>query len=55
MFGLEEKARRLAAGESPNPFIDPAGYRAFVAQSEQVYRQRLNLQGAAAAGKAGAP
>ena len=55
MFGLDEKARRRAAGESPNPFIDAAGYRAFVARAEQAYRQRLQLQGAAPAGNASPP
>ncbi len=40
-FGLLEKARRREAGEMPNPFIDPGGYRAFVARSEEaVLRQR---------------
>ena len=34
-FGLRDKARRLSAGERPNPFIDPAGYRAFLARSEE--------------------
>ncbi|HZW32997.1 MAG TPA: subclass B3 metallo-beta-lactamase [Isosphaeraceae bacterium] len=43
-FGLREKARRLAAGEKPNPFIDPAGYRAFLAQSEQVVAQRMERE-----------
>ena len=37
MFGREEKARRLKAGERPNPFLDPAGYRAFVVRSERIF------------------
>lgn len=37
MFGREEKARRLKAGERPNPFIDPDGYRGFVERSERVF------------------
>lgn len=37
MFGLEEKARRLKAGERPNPFLDPGGYRGFVERSERVF------------------
>ena len=41
MFGLREKARRQAAGEKPNPFIDPEGYRSQIAQSEQRFRQQL--------------
>lgn len=39
-FGLRDKARRLAAGEKPNPFIDPAGYRAFLARSEEIVLRR---------------
>ncbi len=34
VFGLAAKRQRFAAGESPNPFVDPAGYRAWVARSE---------------------
>jgi metallo-beta-lactamase class B len=41
MFGLPEKAHRQAAGEKPNPFVDPEGYRSFTARSEQVFRQQL--------------
>ena len=41
MFGLRGKARRLAAGEKPNPFIDPVGYRSFVARSERAFREQL--------------
>ena len=40
-FGLKEKARRRAAGEKTNPFIDPDGYRSFTARSEQVFRRQL--------------
>jgi metallo-beta-lactamase class B len=43
-FGLREKARRLAAGEKPNPFIDPEGYRAFLARSEEIVLQRRERQ-----------
>jgi len=32
--GLNEKRQRLAAGEASNPFIDPAGYRGWIARSE---------------------
>jgi len=35
MFHLSEKARRRAAGETPNPFIDPEGYRTFITRSEE--------------------
>jgi metallo-beta-lactamase class B len=35
------KARRLREGAKPNPFVDPQGYRAYVAQSAAAYRERL--------------
>jgi len=44
MFGLREKARRRAAGEKPNPFIDPEGYRAFIARSEEGFQQQLQRE-----------
>jgi metallo-beta-lactamase class B len=43
-FGLTEKARRLSAGASPNPFIDPEGYRTFVARGEEAFRLRLQRE-----------
>jgi metallo-beta-lactamase class B len=44
-FGLREKARRLSAGERPNPFIDPEGYRTFVARGEEAFRRQLEREG----------
>src|SRR5262249_10746770 len=44
MFGLQAKARRLAAGERPNPFIDPEGYRAYIRQSEAGYLRQLERE-----------
>ena len=44
MFGLREKARRQGLGELPNPFIDPHGYRSFLARSEQGFRQQLTRE-----------
>lgn len=44
MFGLEDKARRLKAGERPNPFIDPGGYRSFVERSEQTFLDALRRE-----------
>ena len=41
-----EKARRLRAGERPNPFVDPQGYRRYVAGAEAAYRERLAAEGA---------
>jgi len=40
-FNLAEKSSRLAAGEKPNPFIDPAGYQTFIADSERAFKRRL--------------
>jgi metallo-beta-lactamase class B len=40
-FGMEEKLRRLKAGASPNPFIDPAGYKRLVEDGERAYRKQL--------------
>jgi metallo-beta-lactamase class B len=42
-FDMEKKyARRLDRG--PSPFIDPAGYRAYVADRERAYRAELSRQ-----------
>jgi metallo-beta-lactamase class B len=45
-FGLDEKFARLKSlkkGE-PNPFIDPAGYRAYIDDREQAFRKELAAQ-----------
>ena len=39
-----DKARRLRAGEKPNPFVDPQGYRAFEAGAEAAFRDRLQAE-----------
>jgi metallo-beta-lactamase class B len=39
-----DKARRLRAGERPNPFIDPQGYRAYLARAEAAFRERLKAE-----------
>ncbi len=46
-----EKARRLRAGATPNPFIDPQGYRSFVAGAEAAYRKALAAERAGPAAK----
>jgi metallo-beta-lactamase class B len=43
-FNLKEKAAKLKAGVRPNPFIDPNGFRWFVAASEREFRQKLEEQ-----------
>jgi metallo-beta-lactamase class B len=40
-FGGLDKARRLRQGASPNPFVDPQGYRAYLASAEAAFRERL--------------
>ena len=42
-FGMEEKYARLKDGEG-NPFIDPDGYKQFVAQKEREFRAELAKQ-----------
>jgi len=48
-FGMEDKYPRLKEG-SANPFIDPDGYKKFVAQSEEAFDTELAKQKAAAVG-----
>jgi len=40
-FDLKGKAERLRKGETPNPFIDPQGYREHVKAREELYRAQL--------------
>lgn len=47
-FGLEEKYPRLKPG-SPNPFIDPDGYKNYVAQKEKDFYTELAKQKSSAA------
>lgn len=49
MFSLAEKYPRV--GKGPNPYIDPAGYKAELDIVEGVYRRTLDEQRRAAAGK----
>ncbi len=50
-FGLEEKRKALAAGSPANPFVDPAGYRAWIDRSEAAFRKQLAEQAATSAPK----
>jgi metallo-beta-lactamase class B len=43
-FSFEQKRERLARGEKPNPFIDPDGYRRFVTEYEEEFRQKVEAQ-----------
>jgi metallo-beta-lactamase class B len=42
-FGMEAKFARMKAGAA-NPFIDPQGYRSYVAEREEVFRAELAKQ-----------
>jgi metallo-beta-lactamase class B len=43
-FSMKEKAQRLEQGAKPNPFIDPAGYREYVANGEKGFQKTLEAQ-----------
>ncbi|HST29220.1 MAG TPA: subclass B3 metallo-beta-lactamase [Chthoniobacterales bacterium] len=43
-FNFERKRDHLMRGESPNPFIDPDGYKRFVAHFEKEFHDKLELQ-----------
>jgi metallo-beta-lactamase class B len=43
-YGLEEKYPKLKAGGA-NPFIDPAGYRAYIAERQSAFETKLRNQG----------
>jgi metallo-beta-lactamase class B len=40
---MEAKVARMKQG-GPNPFIDPAGYKSYVAEREQSFRAELKKQ-----------
>jgi len=40
-FGLAEKLQRLEQGASPNPFIDPDGWKKLIANTEDIYLKQL--------------
>ena len=42
-YGMEAKFARLKEG-GPNPFIDPEGYRSYVTEREQAFRNELQKQ-----------
>jgi metallo-beta-lactamase class B len=43
-YNLVEKKRRLDAGVTPNPFIDPDGFRAYLAKNEALFRAQLEKE-----------
>ena len=42
-FGMEDKLKKLKPN-GPNPFVDPAGYQAYVNRTEQAFQQELAKQ-----------
>jgi metallo-beta-lactamase class B len=42
-YGMADKYQRLAS-KGANPFVDPAGYKAFIEEREQAFRKRLAEQ-----------
>ena len=42
-YGMEAKVARMKDG-SPNPFIDPAGYKSYITEREQAFRRELAKQ-----------
>jgi metallo-beta-lactamase class B len=40
-FGLAEKSTKLAAGATPNPFVDPEACHAYVVKAEAAFDRRL--------------
>ena len=43
-FSLREKSAHRAEVGSANPFIDPAGYRTFLEESERAFREQLERE-----------
>ena len=41
-FDLAAKRERLARGETPNPFIDPAGFTAMIDRGAEAIEQRVS-------------
>ena len=46
-YGMIEKYDRARKGTGANPFVDPEGYRTYVAQKERAFRKTLAIQQAA--------
>jgi metallo-beta-lactamase class B len=43
-YNMEAKFARLQAGERANPFVDPAGYRAYIEEREKYFLETLAKQ-----------
>jgi metallo-beta-lactamase class B len=46
-FNFDEKLKRMQQGAATNPFIDPQGFKAYVAEREQVFLTQLQKEQAA--------
>src|SRR5262249_36914509 len=46
-YNLEGKIKLLKEGSKTNPFIDPQGYKEFIAANEKEFNETLNSQKAA--------
>jgi hypothetical protein len=44
LFRLEEKLQKARAGPTPNPFVDPDGYRKAVEAAEAAYLDQLRRE-----------
>jgi len=43
-YGMAKKYQRLRDSADPNPFIDPQGYRDYIAGAERRFRERLDSE-----------
>jgi metallo-beta-lactamase class B len=54
-YDMDRKRARQRRGEATNPFIDPAGYRRFVADAETRFRKQLRAEGASQSAEGASP
>jgi len=45
-YSLKQKREAMEKNPAVNPFIDPAGYQAYIARAESVYRTELQREAA---------
>jgi metallo-beta-lactamase class B len=43
-YGMEAKYAQMKSASGSNPFVDPAGYRAYIEEREKFYRETLKQQ-----------
>jgi metallo-beta-lactamase class B len=46
-YGMKEKYQKMTGGAAVNPFIDPAGYRAFIDRADKTFQETLAKEKAA--------